>query len=91
MSDLWCKEPYICILLAVDLEYQGQGLAKSLLFSVFRTAVQISEQIGCACTITHPLDDSVRTFYRNWGFEVTPFDPNRSMVVRIKDLKESGF
>ena len=77
--------------LAVDLNYQGQGLAKSLLFFAFKTAVQISEQIGCACMITHPLGDSIRTFYQHWGFEDTPFDPNRSMIVRIADLRANGF
>jgi hypothetical protein len=66
-------------------------LATSLLFFAFKTAVQISEQIGCACMITHPLDDSIRDFYRHWGFEDTPFDPNRSMIVRIADLRANGF
>ena len=77
--------------LAVDLNYQGQGLAKSLLFFAFKTAVQISEQIGCACMITLPLDDSIRNFYRHWGFEDTPLAPNRSMIVRIANLRANGF
>ncbi|SEA42186.1 hypothetical protein SAMN05660964_01569 [Thiothrix caldifontis] len=77
--------------LAVDPEYQEQGLEKSLLFFAFRTAVQISEQIGCGCVITHPLDDSVRTFSGTVGFRTSPFDRNRSMVVRIKDLQQNGF
>jgi hypothetical protein len=41
--------------------------------------------------LTHPLDDSVRAFYSRFGFETLPFDPKRSMVVRIVDLERSGF
>lgn len=38
-----------------------------------------------------PLDDSVRDFYRSFGFDELPFDPGRSMTVRIADLIASGF
>jgi hypothetical protein len=41
--------------------------------------------------MTHPLDDDVRACYERFGFEVLPFDPKRSMVVRVKDLLRSGF
>ncbi|SKA67755.1 Acetyltransferase (GNAT) domain-containing protein [Thiothrix eikelboomii] len=77
--------------LAVDSAYQGQGIAQSLLFFAFRTTVQISEQIGCACLITHPLDKKARTFYQHWGFEDTPFDPKGSLIIKVSDLKQNGF
>lgn len=77
--------------LAVDRDYQGKGVARSLLIYALTTAVRLSEQIGCFCVLTHPLDDSVRQFYRNFGFEDLPFDPARSMAVRIIDLKHNGF
>lgn len=77
--------------LAVDLDYQGQGIAQSLLFFAFHTAIKISEQIGCACLITHPLDEAARNFYKHWGFVDNPFDPKGSMVIKISDLKSNGF
>lgn len=77
--------------LAVDSTYQGQGIAQSLLFFTFHTTIRISEQIGCACLITHPLDDKARNFYAHWGFEDTPFDPRGSMIIRVSDLKNNGF
>lgn len=40
--------------------------------------------------MTHPVDDQVRQFYRRWGFEDLPFDPKRSMAVRMLDLQKSG-
>ncbi|HEX9659978.1 MAG TPA: GNAT family N-acetyltransferase [Rhodothermales bacterium] len=77
--------------LAVDKRYQGMGIARSLLFYALHTSVRIARQIGCFGVVTHPLDDEVRGFYRRFGFEDVPHDPRPSMIVRIKDLEESGF
>ena len=46
-----------------------------------------SAVLGCS---THPLDETVRAFYRKFGFEDLPFDPARSMIVRMVDLIASG-
>jgi hypothetical protein len=40
--------------------------------------------------ITHPLDDDLRAYYRRWGFEDLPFDPQRAMIVRMIDLEKGG-
>jgi hypothetical protein len=55
------------------------------------TAVKLSKEVGCFGVLTHPIDDGVRDFYRRFGFEELPFDPERSMMVRIADLEENGF
>ena len=77
--------------LAVDLRYQGRGVARSLMFFALTTVVRVAQDIGCVCVLTHPLDDGVRAFNRGFGFEDLPFDPERSMAVRIVDLQQSGF
>lgn len=77
--------------LAVDTHYQGQGLSKSLLFFTFKTVMHMSEIVGCYGLITHPLDESVRAFYQHHGFQDIPYDPERAMMVRITDLRASGF
>jgi predicted N-acetyltransferase YhbS len=77
--------------LAVDLRRQGQGIARSLMFYALTTAVRLSGLVGCFCVLTHPLDDDVRALYAAFGFEDLPFDPARSMAVRIADLVRSGF
>lgn len=77
--------------LAVDSRYQGQGVARSLMFFALGTAVRMSQMIGCLCVLTHPLDDGVRAFYQRFGFEDLPYDPTRSMAVRIKGLVHNGF
>jgi len=77
--------------LAVDLRWQKKGIARSLMFYALTTAVRLSDQVGCFCVLTHPLDDDVRALYAAFGFEDLPFDPARSMAVRIADLVRSGF
>jgi hypothetical protein len=47
--------------------------------------------VGCFCVLTHPLDDDVRALYAAFGFQDLPFDPARSMAVRIADLVRNGF
>ncbi len=76
--------------LAVHKDHQGHGHARSLLLFALRTALRASEQIGSFCVITHPIDDTVRAFYRRWDFRDLPFDPNRAMLVRMIDLERSG-
>jgi predicted N-acetyltransferase YhbS len=77
--------------LAVGLDYQGNGYARCLLFFALATAVRFSKEIGCIGVVTHPLDDDVRVFYRRFGFQDLPSDPNRGMIARIVDLERSGF
>lgn len=77
--------------LAVDKAYQGQGHARSLLLHALSTALRASREIGSFGVVTHPLDDAVRSFYARWGFQDLPFDPGRTMTVRMVDLESSGF
>ena len=75
--------------LAVDKSYQGQRHAVSLLVFALRTALRAADMVGSVGIITHPLDDSVRSFYAKWGFADLPFDPRRAMMVRMIDLQRS--
>jgi predicted N-acetyltransferase YhbS len=76
--------------LAIDQRYHGRGYARSLMLFALTTAVRFAKEIGCFGVLTHPLDDDVRVFYTRFGFETLPFDPKRSMIVRIVDLERSG-
>ena len=77
--------------LAVAKDHQGQGHAVCLLFFALKTALRASEAVGSVGVITHPLDDGVRSFYAKWGFVDLAFDPRRAMIVRMVDLRKSGF
>lgn len=76
--------------LAVHRNCQGQGYAGSLLLFALRTALRASRDVASFAVVTHPLDETVRQFYRRFGFENLPFDPLRAMVVRMADLERSG-
>lgn len=77
--------------LAVDRRWQRRGVARALVFYALVTAVRLSKEVGCFCVLTHPLDEEVRALYGSFGFEDLPFDPARSMAVRISDLMRNGF
>jgi GNAT superfamily N-acetyltransferase len=76
--------------LPVHRTYQGGGHARSLLLFALTTALRASREVGSFGVLTHPLDDTVRQFYRRWGFDDVPFDPRRSMIVRMVDLEKNG-
>ena len=76
--------------LAVAKAYQGEGHARSLLRFALAAALRASREVGSFGVITHPLDDTLRAVYGRWGFEDVPFDPRRSMIVRMIDLEKSG-
>ncbi len=76
--------------LADDKAHQGQGYSRSLMLYALTTAVRMSHDIRCLGVITHPIDDGVRAFHARYGFEDLPFDPGRSMAVRIVDLVRAG-
>jgi GNAT superfamily N-acetyltransferase len=73
--------------LAIDKNYQGQGHGADLISYALEAALHVSDIIGCMGVITHPIDDSVRSFYQAWGFQDLPFDPRRAMMVRMVDLQ----
>jgi len=76
--------------LAIHKTYQGQSHARSLLLFALTAALRASREVGSFGVLTHPIDEQVRQFYRRWGFEDVPFDPKRSMIVRMVDLEKSG-
>jgi predicted N-acetyltransferase YhbS len=75
--------------LAVDVGWQGQGHADSLVQFAMRTALKAAESVGSMGVVTHPLDDALRAFYARWNFSDLPFDPKRAMIVRMADIERT--
>jgi GNAT superfamily N-acetyltransferase len=73
--------------LAVDRQHQGRGIARLLLQFALRTALRASRDVASWGVIVHPLDEPLRAFYAQFGFQDLPFDPRRAMVVRMADLE----
>lgn len=76
--------------LAVRKDRQGEGHARSLLLFALRTAARAAREIGSFGVVVHPIDEAVRAFYRRWGFDDLPGDPQGAMVVRMIDLERAG-
>ncbi len=60
--------------LAVHSDYQGQGLAASLLKHFMLKAFEVSERIGVRVVLVHAKDNNARSFYLKYGFVQSPFD-----------------
>jgi predicted N-acetyltransferase YhbS len=54
--------------LAVNQEFQGQGLGGRLLLSAMSRASQASQEVASWALVTDPKDASARAFYEKFGF-----------------------
>ncbi len=72
--------------LAVDLDYQGQGLGFSMLQDAIRRTLAIAGQAGIRALLTHPIDGGAEAFYRRFGFEPTP-ENDRQLILLLKDAR----
>jgi len=72
--------------LAVDLDYQRQGLGFSLLQDAICRTLAIAEHAGIRALLTHPIDAEAEAFYRRFGFESTP-DNEQQLILLLKDAR----
>ena len=72
--------------LAVDLDYQRQGLGYSLLQDAILRTLVIADHAGIRALLTHPIDKDVEAFYRHFGFESTPAN-DRQLILLLKDAR----
>ena len=80
--------------LAVDKEFQGQGLGKHMLLRAIRQTEQAVREIGIYALVLDALDEEARAWYLglNFGFETLLDDPNHLFlpVGTIRQLGLSG-
>ena len=72
--------------LAVDLDYQKQGLGYSLLQDAIVRTIAVAEQAGIRALLTHPIDAEADAFYRRFGFEPTPLR-DRQLILLLKNAR----
>jgi len=85
------KHPVPVILLArlaIDKEFQGEGLGKALLKDAILRSIRITEEIAARAILVHAKDDVARAWYKKFGFEDSPTDPYHLLLL-IKDAKKS--
>jgi len=82
--------------LAVHVKHRGQGLGVSLLRDAVERAVRVSLEIGSAAIIAHARDESVVSFYEQFGFarldgdKLTVMIPMVDAVATIRSLETDG-
>jgi GNAT superfamily N-acetyltransferase len=62
--------------LAVDENYQGQGIARVLVRDAVEKALSIQALAGVVCLITHAKNQTAKDFYLNQGFVESPVIEN---------------
>lgn len=89
-----------CLLLArlaVDRSVQGQGLGGVALEIVLRKALVLGRNpsmndgtpgVPVRALLVHAIDDQAAHFYRHYGFESSPTDPNHLFLL-LKDVEKS--
>jgi len=71
--------------LAVDNRCQGLGLGRTLLFEVFKLALELSEKVGIYAVDVFAIDEAARQFYLRHGF-IPLQDEERHLFLPVKDL-----
>jgi GNAT superfamily N-acetyltransferase len=74
--------------LGVDEKCQGMKIGKALLKDAIIRTLQASQYAGIRALLVHAKDDKVREFYEKFGFEPSPIDPLKLMLL-IKDAKKT--
>jgi GNAT superfamily N-acetyltransferase len=74
--------------LAVDRTQQGRGLGKALLFDALTRIAEAADIVAVRAVMVHAIDEAARRFYRHFGFEPSPLDPFRLMLL-LKDVRRA--
>jgi len=72
--------------LAVDVEYQGEGIGSGLLQDATFRALNAADEIGARVLLCHAFDDDARTFYLERGFLQSPIENLTVMLDLSKVL-----
>ncbi|MGN6367563.1 MAG: GNAT family N-acetyltransferase [Phycisphaerae bacterium] len=74
--------------LAVDQQWQGQGIGKALLKDAVLRTLQAADIVGIRAIGVHAKDEEARKFYEKFDFVPSPTDPLHLFVL-LKDVKRS--
>jgi len=72
--------------LAIDKEYQGNGIGKILLIDALKRSYGISNEIGSFGIIVDPIDDEAKGFYQKYDFIELP--DSKKMFIATQTLKQ---
>lgn len=67
--------------LAVDLDYQNQGLGRGMLRDAVMRVVHASQDVGIFAILIHAISESAKRFYLSCGFVQSPVQPMTLMMT----------
>jgi len=67
--------------LAVDRDFQGEGLGRVLLRDAILRTLQASDIIGVRAILVHALSEQAKRFYEDCGFAPSPINPLTLMIT----------
>ena len=74
--------------MAVDLEFQGQGIGQGIIKHIMQKAIEISQVVGCRAIVVDPIDDKAAKFYESMQFRFN-LAANSFMYIAIQDIAEN--
>lgn len=76
--------------LAIDSNWQGQGLGAVLLDDALARVCRASEQVAVRAVIVHAVDERATAFYERFGFHALSATP-RTLMVTLAALRTAGY
>ncbi|WOH64049.1 GNAT family N-acetyltransferase [Bradyrhizobium sp. BWA-3-5] len=74
--------------LAIDKEYQGQGLGRALLQDALLRITRASELVGARAVVVHAVDQEAIPFYARYGFKSFLLG-NQTLYLPIEEIIQS--
>jgi GNAT superfamily N-acetyltransferase len=81
-------DPVPCMIigrLAVDEQWEGQGIGSGLLRDAIFRVLQASKIVGIRCILVHAKDEAAKQFYLKHKFKPSPIEPLTLMLL-LKDI-----
>ena len=74
--------------LAVDRNWQGQGIGRALFRDAARRVAHAADAIGIRGIVVHALSDEAKNFYLALGFDPSPHQP-MTLMVTLTDIRDA--
>lgn len=72
--------------LAVDLNWQGQGLGRALFRDAARRVARAADTIGIRGIVVHAISEEAKNFYLALGFDPSPHE-QMTLMVTLSDVR----
>lgn len=71
--------------LAVDRQWQNQGIGRAMLRDAILRTLQASEIAGIRAILVHAISEEAKLFYQKYGFAASEIDP-MILMVKVSDV-----